>query len=106
MLRTLFGDRFKLIVHHETRELPIYALVMARSDGKMGAQLRRTGLDCAPINAPAAAPPPPPPPPASKALDGPGPVDADPNRVGQGCACMLLPAFARPKSVQFCTVSA
>jgi uncharacterized protein (TIGR03435 family) len=91
MLRTLFSDRFKLTVHHETRELPIYALVMDRSDGRMGAQLRRSGVDCAPINAPAGAPPPPPPPPASKALDGPGPVDADPNRVGQGCASMLLP---------------
>ena len=40
MLRTLLRDRFRLTVHNETRELPIYALVMARSDGKMGAQLR------------------------------------------------------------------
>lgn len=47
MLRTLLAERFKLTVHTETRELPIYALVMARSDGKPGAQLRRTEADCA-----------------------------------------------------------
>lgn len=47
MLRTLLAERFKLAVHTETRELPIYALVMARSDGKPGDQLRRTEADCA-----------------------------------------------------------
>jgi uncharacterized protein (TIGR03435 family) len=47
MLRTLLAERFKLTVHTETRELPIYALVMARSDGRPGAQLRRTEADCA-----------------------------------------------------------
>lgn len=47
MLRALLAERFKLTVHTETRELPIYALVMARSDGRPGAQLRRTEADCA-----------------------------------------------------------
>jgi uncharacterized protein (TIGR03435 family) len=47
MLRTLLAERFKLTVHTETHELPIYALVMARSDGRPGAQLRRTEADCA-----------------------------------------------------------
>ena len=47
MLRTLLAERFKLTVHTETRELPIYVLMMARSDGKPGAQLRRTEADCA-----------------------------------------------------------
>jgi uncharacterized protein (TIGR03435 family) len=46
MLRTLLADRFKLTVHSEMRELPIYALVMARNDGKLGPQLRRADLDC------------------------------------------------------------
>jgi uncharacterized protein (TIGR03435 family) len=47
MLRTLLTEQFKLTVHTETRELPIYALVMARSDGKPGARLRATEADCA-----------------------------------------------------------
>ena len=47
MLRKLLADRFKLAVHNETRELPVYALVVARSDGKLGAQLRKVDVDCA-----------------------------------------------------------
>jgi uncharacterized protein (TIGR03435 family) len=49
MLRRLLAERFKLIAHTETRELPIYALVMARSDGRTGSQLRRAEADCARI---------------------------------------------------------
>src|SRR5580658_8348759 len=33
MMRALLADRFKLSVHNETRELPVYALVIARNDG-------------------------------------------------------------------------
>jgi uncharacterized protein (TIGR03435 family) len=47
MLRRLLAERFKLIAHTETRELPIYALVMERRDGRLGPQLRRTKADCA-----------------------------------------------------------
>ena len=47
MLRTLLADRFKLALHHETRELPGYALVIARSDRKLGPQLRSSDTaDC------------------------------------------------------------
>jgi uncharacterized protein (TIGR03435 family) len=46
MLRRLLAERFKLTVHNETRELPVYALVMTRSDGKMGPQLREPAIDC------------------------------------------------------------
>jgi bla regulator protein blaR1 len=47
MLRALLAERFALSVHNETRELPLYAMVMARADGKLGPQLRRTDADCA-----------------------------------------------------------
>jgi uncharacterized protein (TIGR03435 family) len=39
------------VVHRETRELPIYALVVGRKDGQLGPQLKKTALDCAAINA-------------------------------------------------------
>jgi uncharacterized protein (TIGR03435 family) len=35
MLQALLADRFKLRVHHETRELPVYALVVAKGGLKI-----------------------------------------------------------------------
>lgn len=46
MLKSLLAERFKLATHTETRELPIYALVLARKDGKLGPQLRASKVDC------------------------------------------------------------
>ena len=46
LLQTLLVDRFKLKTHMETREVPIYALVMARADGKPGAKLRPSADTC------------------------------------------------------------
>ena len=51
MLRALLAERFNLIVHKETREMPIYALVLARSDGRLGPHLRPTTVDCAALAA-------------------------------------------------------
>lgn len=45
MLRSLLEDRFRLAMHRETREVPIYALVVARSDGRLGPQIRRPATD-------------------------------------------------------------
>jgi len=45
-LKTLLADRFKLKLHTETRDVPIYALVLARSDGKLGAKLKGSADDC------------------------------------------------------------
>ena len=40
MMQSLLRDRFKLVFHAEKRELPTYALVVARSDGKIGSGLK------------------------------------------------------------------
>ena len=68
MLQDLLEDRFKLRAHRETREMPVYALVVARSDRKLGAGLRPSPTDCAAMRgrgrgdrgagAPSAGPPP------------------------------------------------
>ena len=49
MLQDLLEDRFKLRAHRETREMPVYALMLARSDGKLGEGLRVSTVDCAAI---------------------------------------------------------
>ena len=56
MLRALLAERYNVRVHNETRNLPLYELVVARRDRRNGPQLHRTNADCA------HAPPPPPPP--------------------------------------------
>ena len=46
MMRALLADRFELVAHSEKRELPVYELVVARSDGRVGPKLRPRP-DCA-----------------------------------------------------------
>ncbi|MGH9140148.1 MAG: TIGR03435 family protein [Vicinamibacterales bacterium] len=46
MLQSLLAERFKLTLRRETRDLPLYALVMARKDGRWGPKLRRADADC------------------------------------------------------------
>jgi uncharacterized protein (TIGR03435 family) len=47
-MRTLLAERFKLAVRRETREFPMYALVMARADGRPGPMLTPSSTDCSP----------------------------------------------------------
>jgi uncharacterized protein (TIGR03435 family) len=47
MLRTLLADRFKLVVHKEMKDSPVYALTLARGDGRLGPRLRRAETECA-----------------------------------------------------------
>jgi uncharacterized protein (TIGR03435 family) len=60
MVRALLADRFKLSAHNELREIPVYALVMARGDKAFGPELRRSPIDCAALYAVARATPQPP----------------------------------------------
>jgi bla regulator protein blaR1 len=46
MVRKLLADRFKLAVHRETRNLPVYALVLVKSDGTLGPRIRPSHPDC------------------------------------------------------------
>lgn len=88
MLRGLLAERFKLKVHGETRDTPIYALVLARSDGKLGPKLSKTTDDCQKIQEERLA--------AAKAARGSGPGRGQPLPPG------LMPA---PGERPICTVS-
>ena len=46
MLLNLLKDRFQLVTHPESRELPIFNLVIARTDGRLGPDLKRTAAEC------------------------------------------------------------
>lgn len=46
LVKTLLADRFKLKTHMETRDLPTYLLEVARSDGKLGPDIKPSTSDC------------------------------------------------------------
>jgi uncharacterized protein (TIGR03435 family) len=45
MLKNLLAERFKLRVHTETRQVPVYALTVSR-EGRLGENLRQSPQDC------------------------------------------------------------
>jgi len=60
MLQNLLAARYKAVVKRETRELPVYALVLARTDGRLGPQLRPASGECEAARAARASGAPPP----------------------------------------------
>lgn len=89
MMLQLLVDRFNLKYHHETRELPMYALVVAKGGPRLTES--KPGEDVPAPDGHAAAPglgiPPPPPPPGDGGLEpGPGGQPKPGNRpiVGEG----------------------
>lgn len=46
MLRSLLIERFKLRVRSESRQTPVYALIVAREDRRLGPELRASTVDC------------------------------------------------------------
>jgi uncharacterized protein (TIGR03435 family) len=46
MLQSLLEERFKLKPRRETRQLPIYALMLAHENGKLGPALKPSAVDC------------------------------------------------------------
>jgi uncharacterized protein (TIGR03435 family) len=51
MLRNLLIDRLKLAAHLEPREQPVYFLVMARPDRRLGPKIEPANRDCAAVAA-------------------------------------------------------
>jgi uncharacterized protein (TIGR03435 family) len=58
MIQSLLTDRFKLTMHHETRQLPEYALTLSKA-GKTGPQLHPHANDAKCVDIPAGQPNPP-----------------------------------------------
>lgn len=100
MLRSMLADRFGFAGHQERRDLPMFALTVARPDKRLGPRLRASGPECAPLQPPPGVPlpPPPPPPPAG----GPGPMriilatDEPPRR---RCGAALAPGWFSARSI-------
>jgi uncharacterized protein (TIGR03435 family) len=50
LLKALLSERFKLKTHTEPREMRIYDLVIARSDGRLGPDLKPSKSDCSNVD--------------------------------------------------------
>jgi uncharacterized protein (TIGR03435 family) len=88
MIKTLLADRFRLKIHTDTRQLPIYALVVARDDGRLGAKITRSTTDCATAQAKGQE--------LAETVGRQGPTAlADLLQSGQGLPCTIMPVPAR-----------
>jgi uncharacterized protein (TIGR03435 family) len=94
-LRLMLEDRFQMKTHRETREMPIYNLVVAK-EGKL------KSVDAPPPFNPGQAPPPPPPPPAPGAREGlPANFTPPPGAAIQGPGGILASAMPMSQFVNF-----
>ena len=46
MMQSLLADRFKLVAHMEKRDQPVFALVLARSDRRLGPNIHPSSVEC------------------------------------------------------------
>jgi uncharacterized protein (TIGR03435 family) len=77
MMRNMLIERMKVAGHIEEQERTVFSLVVARSDGRLGPQLRKSTFDCTPPSPPDAAPQTRPSPPIQCGMRmGPGTVEA------------------------------
>jgi uncharacterized protein (TIGR03435 family) len=77
MIQRMLAERFQLAAHWESREMPVYLLIKARTDGTLGAAMRMTtDEECAASRGMPMTPPEPgkpaPPPPCGSIQFGPG----------------------------------
>ena len=84
--RAPLKERSMLAVHTETRELPVSYLVVARDDGKLGAGLRASTVDCANLLAERAE--------RARAAGG-GPMAFEPLKPGEVPQCGMMGGFGR-----------
>lgn len=94
MLAALLADRFRLRAHREQRELPVFFLTLARSDGRLGPAIRPAAAACAPITPPPGVPPPPPPPPGGSLRRPLVPVNT-----GLRCPTMFFPGWTAGRAL-------
>jgi len=86
MLRALLKERFALVAHNETRELPLSYLVVARDDKKLGERLRPATVDCAALMAARA---------ARARAGGPPPEPPAPPKPGEVPPCGMMGGMGR-----------
>jgi uncharacterized protein (TIGR03435 family) len=46
IFREIFATQLKLKAHYERRDMPVYNLVVARSDGRLGKSVKKLDVDC------------------------------------------------------------
>lgn len=95
MLQSLLKDRFRLAVHEDLRDLPVYLL---ESAAKAGPEMRPANGACTPMKMPAGVPPPPPPPPPPGG-DAPVQILGGAAGVGARCGALFLSGWVTARNV-------